>query len=125
MASECVDRSGPSHNLTTVRDAARDDVFLPSFYLNPLPVDDQRIATLHNYHVFVIIVDMFRRGRSLSTCPERHLGSVGSVEHITLRTWGGLTGSGDPVSGMPHEFGKLVHALALSHPPQSLRYTVL
>src|SRR5215469_1670586 len=68
---------------------------------------------------------MFRRGRSLSTCPERHLGSVGSVEHIALHTWSGLTGSGDPVSGMPHEFGKLVHALALSHPPQSPRYTVL
>jgi hypothetical protein len=31
MASECVDRSGPSDDLTTVRDAARDDVFLPSF----------------------------------------------------------------------------------------------
>src|SRR5215469_4459231 len=31
MTSECVDRSGPSDDLTTVRDAARDDVFLPSF----------------------------------------------------------------------------------------------
>ena len=38
MASECVDRSGPSDDLTTVRDAARDDVFLPSFYLDPLPL---------------------------------------------------------------------------------------
>src|SRR5215469_1124981 len=118
MASECVDRSGPRHNLTTVRGAPWDDVFLPSFYLDPLPVDDQRIATLHNYHVFVIIVDMFRRGRSLSTCPERHLCSVGSVEHITLHTWSGLTGSGNLVRGMPHEFRKLVHALELSHPPR-------
>jgi hypothetical protein len=102
----------------------RDDVFLPSFYLNPLPVDDQRIATLHNYHVFVVIVDMFRRGRSPSTCPERHLVSIGSVEHVTLHTWSGLTGSGNPVSGMPHEFRKLIHALALSHPPQSVRYAI-
>src|SRR5262249_145523 len=116
MASECVDRSGPSHNLTTVRDAALDDVFLPATYLHPLPIDDQRIATLHNYHVFVVIVYMFRGGRSLSTCPERHLSSVGSVEHITLHTRSGLTGSGNPVSGMPHEFRKVVHALALSHP---------
>src|SRR5215469_8998935 len=66
MGFECVDRSGPSHNLTTVRDAARDDVFLPSLYLNALLVDDQRVATLHNHHVFVVIVDMFSRGRSLS-----------------------------------------------------------
>ena len=73
MASECVDRSGPSDDLTPVRDAARDDVFLPSFYLNPLPVDDQRIAALYNYHVFVVIVDMFRRGRSLSTFPKTPL----------------------------------------------------
>ena len=102
----------------------RDDVFLPSFYLNPLPVDDQRIATLHNYHVFVVIVDMFRRGRSPSTCPERHLVSIGPVEHVTLHTWSGLTGSGNPVSGMPHEFRKLIHALALSHPPQSVRYAI-
>jgi len=124
MASECVDRSGPSHNLTTVRDAPWDDVFLPSLYLNALPVDDQRVATLNNYHVFVVIVDMFRRGRSLSTCPERHLGSIGSVEHITLHSWSGLTRSDNLVSGMPHEFRKLVHALALSHPPSSVRYAI-
>jgi hypothetical protein len=79
---------------------------------------------LHNDHVFVVIVDMFRRGRSPSTCPERHLVSIGSVEHVTLHTWSGLTGSGNPVSGMPHEFRKLIHALALSHPPQSVRYAM-
>jgi len=31
---------------------------------------------------------------------------------------------GNPVSGMPHEFRKLIHALALSHPPQSVRYAL-
>jgi hypothetical protein len=53
MASECMDRSGPSHNFTTVRDAARDQVFLLSFHRNPISVDDQRIAAVHNYHVFI------------------------------------------------------------------------
>jgi len=30
----------------------------------PLPIDDQRTATLHDYHVFVVIVEMFRGGQS-------------------------------------------------------------
>ena len=61
MAAECVDRSRSSQNLSTVRQSARDDAFLPGVQRNPIAIDDQGIAAFDNDHVFVVVVHMLRR----------------------------------------------------------------
>ncbi len=104
-----MDGSSTGHNFTTVRYAARDEVFFPGFDWNPFAVDDQGVATLHNYHIFVVIVDMFCRARGFSAGPERHLASIYRIEHVALNPWSGLIGSGNPVSGIFHEFREVVH----------------
>jgi hypothetical protein len=110
MASECVDRSGSSFYLTTMRHAARDEVFLTCLHRNPFSVNDQRVAALHNHHVFVVVMDMFRGGCSLTAGPECHLTFVDPIEHVTLNPGRGLIGTGDPVGGMFHELREGVHA---------------
>ncbi len=45
MATKCMDRSGPSQNLTTVEYTTRNQVFLAAFQRNGLSIDDQRIAS--------------------------------------------------------------------------------
>jgi len=109
VAPKCMDGSSTSHNFTTVRYAARDEVFFPGFHWNPVSVDDQGVATLHNYHVFVVIVDMFPRRRGFSAGPERHLASIYPIEHVTLDTRSGLIGADNPVSGIFHECREVVH----------------
>ena len=47
---------------------------------NALPVYDQRVAALHNEHVFVIIVNVFQGRRILTASPECHLAPVYSVQ---------------------------------------------
>jgi hypothetical protein len=111
MASECVDRSGPSRNLTTMRHTARDEVLLACLHRNPFPVNDQRVTALHNHHIFVLVMDMFHGGRGFTASPERHLASVGSIEYVTLGAGRGLIGAGDPVGGVLHKFRKGVHGM--------------
>src|ERR1700733_606600 len=102
MAPKCMDGSSTGFNFTTVRYSARDEVFFSGFQGNPVSVEDQRVATLHNDHIFIVIVDMLGRGPRFRTRPERHLASLDPVEHVTLDTWSGLIGSGDPVRGIFH-----------------------
>jgi hypothetical protein len=109
MAPKGMDGSSTSHDFTTVRYAARDEVFFPGFHWNPLSVDDQGVATLHDYQIFVVIVDMFRRARGFSACPKCHLAPLDPIEHVTLDPWRGLMGSGNPVGGIFHEWRKVVH----------------
>ena len=59
MAPEDVDRSGSSFNFPTVQCTLRNKEFFSRPDGNSLSIDDQRIAALHNDHVFVIVVDMF------------------------------------------------------------------
>jgi hypothetical protein len=109
MAPKCMDGSSTGCNLTTVRYAARDEVFFSGFQGNPVSIDDQRVATLHDDHIFVVIVDMLRRRPGFSTRPERHLAALDPIEHVTLDTWSGLMGSGNLVRGIFHELRKVVH----------------
>lgn len=104
-----MDRSGPGNNFAAVRHAAWNEIFLSGLHLNLFSIDNQRIAALHNEHIFVVNVDMWRRCRSFTAGPIRHLASISAVEDITLNTWGRLTVSHDPVGGIFHEFGKIVH----------------
>ena len=111
MASEGVNRSGPSHNFTTVPLTLRDEVFLSSHYGSPRPVDDQRVAALDNDHVLVICVYMFRGGSVLSTRPERHLASIGSIEDVALDAGSGLIELSNLVRWVFHESGKIYRAM--------------
>lgn len=70
MAAERVDRSGPRQNFATGGYASRDEVFLPGPHWNPISVEDQRVAALNNYHVFVVIVDVLG-GYHPSWCKSR------------------------------------------------------
>jgi len=110
MTPECVDRSGSSRNLTTMRHTARDEVFLACLHRNPISMNDQGVAALHNHHVFVVVMDMFRGSRGFTAGPECHLAFVCPIEHVTLNTGRRLIGAGDPVGGMFHEFREGVHA---------------
>ncbi len=110
MAAKCVDRSGPGKNFAAVLDAAWNEIFFSGLHRNPLPIDDQGIAALHNDHVFVVIVDMRRRYRIFTAAPKRHLASVSAVEDVPLNAWGRLTGDCDPVCRMFHEFWEIVHS---------------
>jgi hypothetical protein len=93
-----------------MRYAARDEVFLPGIHWNALSVDDQGIATLHNDHVFVVIVSVCRGCRSFTAGPKRHLASACSIEYVTFDSWGRLIGFRDPVCRISHELGEIVHS---------------
>ena len=113
VAAKCVDRSGSSQCFTTMRHATRDEVFFPGSHRNPLAIDDQGIATLHNGHVFVVIVGVWRGCSGLTAGPKSHLASVCSVEDKTLYAWSRLIGFRDLVGGMLHEFWKIYHGCRL------------
>jgi hypothetical protein len=111
MASECMNRSGPRYYFAAVQHAPWDEIFLSIFQGNPLSINDQRVAALHNDHIFVVIVGMRFRWRCFVARPKCHLAPICSIEHVTLDSSGGLIGSCDPVHGMFHEFGEIVHGL--------------
>ena len=109
MAAECVDGSSPGHDFATVEHSLRDDVLLPSFQGDAPTFYDQRIATLHDEHIFIVIVDM-RGGRgSFRTGPECHLASVHSIEDVPLHSRSCLIGRRNPIGRMLHELGKSIH----------------
>jgi hypothetical protein len=114
VASEWVDGSGSSRNLTTMRCTARDEVFLACLYRNLSSVNDERAAALHNHQVFVVVMDMFRGGRVFTAGPECHLVSVCPVEPVILNSGRGLIGAGDPVGGMLPELREGVYVTAAS-----------
>src|SRR5215472_3801211 len=117
MAAEGVDRSGSSFDFPTMRYTLRNKVLFSRPDENPLSVDDHRIAALHNDHVFIKVVDMFRRRGVLAACPERHLAPIASIKNVTLDARRRLTRRSNPIGGMFHEFGKAVHVHALWHRP--------
>lgn len=87
LATEGVNRTSSGSNLATMRYASRYEVFFSSSDRNVFTVDGQRVAALHDEHVFVIIVDMFRGSRVLIASPECHLASVHSIKHVAFHTW--------------------------------------
>jgi hypothetical protein len=86
-----------------------DEVFLAGDYGDPLSVDDQRIATLYNDHVFIEIVGVCRGRSGLMAGPKRHLAPVRSIEYKTFDARSRLRGPRDLVCRMSHESGEIVH----------------
>jgi len=96
-------------DLAAVREAARDEVFLPGADRNPLAIDDERIAALDHHHVLVAGVRVGHGGRALTAAPEGHLAAVDAVEDKALDARRCLAGSCNLVGGLPHECGKFLH----------------
>jgi len=92
--------------------APRDEVFFSRHQWNPLRADDQRVAALDHHHVLIAVVSVRRGWRAFATGPKRHLASVNPIEDVTLDARSRLIGFRDPVGGIFHEFGKIVHGRA-------------
>jgi len=110
MPTEYMDRPCSRQYLPAVAHTAWNQVLLASFDGNPLPINQQCVAALHNQHVLMKVMDMLCGTCGLSASPKRHLAFIGSVEDISFDTGSRLIRSGDPVRGIPHELRKSVHA---------------
>src|SRR5215469_15268868 len=110
MASKGMDRSGSSQNFTPVHCAASNEMFLACIYWNPLPVNDERVATLHDQHVFVIVMHLFGGNRAFGTGPKCHLAAVFPIEDVTFNSRRCLIRARNPVGGILHELGEDIHA---------------
>jgi len=108
-AAEAVYSTGSGNNLAAVQSSPRYELLTAGAQRNAMPVDDQRVASLHNHHVFVVIVDVRTRQCCLIAGPKCHLAPVRPVEDLALYSWCCLGCTGNPVCGMLHELGKLVH----------------
>ncbi len=93
MASEGMNRPRSSQRLTSMCCATGNEIFLSSISQNALSVDDQRVATVHDHHVFVEIMHMLSGGRIWAARPERHLAAILPIEKITFNTGRGLIGT--------------------------------
>jgi len=59
LVSKSMDGSSPRNHLAAVWDAFRDEVLLPRFQANALPLDEQGVTTLHNDHILIVVMNMF------------------------------------------------------------------
>ena len=117
MPAKGVDRPGPGDNFATVRSAPWNEVFLPCVHRNPLPVNNQRVAALHDQHVFIEFVIVSGRRSGLVARPECHLASVQAVKDVAFNTGSCLIRGRNPVCRVLHEFREVVHSGTYSLEP--------
>src|SRR5712691_4497314 len=121
-APEGVNGASASHWFTTVPEPFRDEIFLASFSWNALPFNDEGIAALDDYHVFIVVMHMRHRHRSLATGPERHLAPIRSVKYVTCDSRCRLTAGRDPICRTLHEVWEIVHGRSFCSAPINLFY---
>jgi|ERR1035438_5547158 hypothetical protein len=109
VAAEGVNGSGSSDDLARVLNASRDEKFLAGFQGDAVSIDDQRVAALHDHHVFVVIVGVNGGISCLTAGPKSHLTAVHAIEHVAFDAWRGLASGSNSVRGISHELGKFVH----------------
>ena len=109
VATKCVDGSSSSKNFSTMRHSTSDEIFLARSHWYAFPIDDQCVASLHNNHVFVVIMGVRCGFCSVAAGPKCHLTTIFSVKNITLNSSSRLMGPRYPVCRMFHELGKIVH----------------
>src|SRR5437660_1063328 len=97
MPAKTVYRSRSGDNFSSVRSATLNEVFLTSGYRNSLPINNQRIAPLYNYHVFIEFMNVRRRRSGLTACPKRHLTAIYTVKKVAINSRGCLTRFSDSV----------------------------
>lgn len=91
--------------------AAGNKIFLSSAQANPLPINDECVASLYDNHVFIEVVYVRAGVRSFSACPEGHLAPINAVKDVALNARCSLIGTRDPVRRMLHEVGEFAHRL--------------
>ena len=109
LAAEGMNRSGSGDNLATMPESARDEVFFSGPERNAFVVKNQGIAALDDYHVLVVVVDVWGRKGGLVAGPECHLTPTDAVINVAFNTRCGLTGGRDSVCGRLHELRKIFH----------------
>jgi hypothetical protein len=109
LAAKCVDSSSSSKNFSTMQHTTSDEIFFARAHWYPFPIDDQCVASLHDDHVFIVIMRVRRRFRSVAAGPKCHLTAIFSVKNITFNPRSRLMGSRYPVCRIFHELGKIVH----------------
>src|SRR5262249_55221496 len=110
MTSEGMNCPRSCYHLAAVRHTARNQVLLTSLDGDALSINQQCVATLHNQHVLIKLMDMLCVGCGLRASPKRHLTFIDSVDDISFDTGSRLIRPNDPVRGVAHELREAVHA---------------
>jgi hypothetical protein len=55
-ATKCMDGSSSSENFSTMQHSTGDEIFLACSHRYPFSTDYQCVASLHNHHVFVVVM---------------------------------------------------------------------
>ncbi len=85
----------------------------PAFTAIRFPFNDQRVAALHDQHVFVVLMNVEFGRWVVLACPERHLAAFRPTEDIALDSQRRLIAFRDFIQRSLHEGGKVVHKYAL------------
>jgi hypothetical protein len=80
-----------------VHQALSNEVFFSRSNGNSLSIDDQRVATLYDDHVFIVLAGLSSRRRCLVTLPKGHLASIRAVIYVAFHAGCGLALRGDSV----------------------------
>jgi hypothetical protein len=114
MTSKCMDRSCSGKNFAAMQDTPRDEILLPGFQRNPISINDQRVAALHDQHVFVEFMGVRLGCCSFLTGSESHLTTFYTVKNIALNSWCRLIAFRNSICRLLHELGEMIHVLRLS-----------
>jgi hypothetical protein len=66
-----------------MRHSTSDEIFLARSHWYAFPIDDQCVASLHNNHVFVVIMGVRCGFSCVAAGPKCHLTTIFSVKNIT------------------------------------------
>jgi hypothetical protein len=112
--------SGTSVRFTSVRESLRDEILVASSNRDALAINNQGIAALHDNHVFVEVMHVWRRRGRFPASPECHLAPVHSIKDVPFYPRSRLTAGCDPVGGMLHEIWEIVHSFAADNKVRNL-----
>lgn len=89
--------------------ASWNEVLFASTNGNSLFTDDQRVAALHDDHIFVVVVNVGSRTCRFVARPKSHLAFICPIKHIAFHAWRRLALFCDSVRSRTHELGKFIH----------------
>src|ERR1700693_4541869 len=115
VAAEGVDGSGSSDDFARVLKASGDENFLAGFQGDTVSIYYQRVAALHNHHVFVVVVGVSGGISCLTAGPKGHLTAVRAIEDVAFDARRGLAGASNSVRGILMNWGNSFIALTLKN----------
>lgn len=109
MATEGVDGSGSSQNLTTVRNAAGNEIFFAGVDRDTILIDPQGVTAFDNQHVFIEFMGVRSGDGVIGAAPEGHLDVIGAIKDVTLDAGCRLSRRSNAVCGILHEGWEIMH----------------